>query len=97
MTVDWPDDMGIDKPMFLMTEEELKEKYDGEICAECGEPFNFVVKKSKDGDVRIYPHGVWAARKDWLRRNGWCIPLAIIFFPITIAIGIYLLYHYWRY
>lgn len=94
MTEDWPE--GMDKPMVFMTEAELKTKYDGKIC-ECGEPFNFKVKKHKDGSESIYPHGVWAARKDWLRRNGWCIPLAIIFFPITIAIGIYLLYYYWRY
>ena len=95
MIDDWPE--GMDKPMFLMTEEELKEKYNGKICVDCGKPFNFKVKKNEDGSETIYPHGVWEARKDWLRRNGWCIPLAIIFFPITIAIGIYLLYYYWRY
>lgn len=55
-------------PEVFMSEEEIKNEYDGKICAVCGEPFNYRIISKRDGSRKIYPHGVWAARKHLLMR-----------------------------
>ncbi len=76
----------------FMTGEELKKKYDGKICSVCGKAFRYQVKKNKDGSESVYPHGIWASRKQWVNRNWFWVLLTPILFPVYIVIGVYVLY-----